>query len=79
MNTVMRQDSGIFLEQHQEIQEFDLLLADMNGVFRGKRIQRQKLEAVWEEGIYLPASIFAMDVTGETMEETGLGFASGDR
>ena len=79
MNTKFVEEAESFLEQHPEIREFDLLLPDMNAVFRGKRIQRKKLISIYKKGLYFPASVFAMDVTGETMEETGLGFKSGDQ
>ncbi len=67
-----------FLKNNQNIEEFDLLLPDMNGVLRGKRIKRENLISIYKKGIYLPVSVFGLDVTGETMEETGLGLKSGD-
>jgi len=73
------EEANIFLEQYQDISEFDLLLPDMNAVLRGKRIQRKKLSSIFKKGIFFPKSVFAFDVTGETMEETGLGFESGDQ
>jgi len=73
------EEANIFLEQYPDISEFDLLLPDMNAVLRGKRIQRKKLSSIFKKGIYFPKSVFAFDVTGETMEETGLGFESGDQ
>ena len=79
MNSTFVEEAESFLEQHPAIREFDLLLPDMNAVFRGKRIQRGKLISIYKKGIFFPASVFAMDVTGETMEETGLGFKSGDQ
>ena len=79
MNSTFVEEAESFLEQHPDIREFDLLLPDMNAVLRGKRIQRGKLISIYKKGIFFPASVFAMDVTGETMEETGLGFKSGDQ
>jgi len=67
-----------FLKQHPEIQLVDLLIPDMNGVLRGKRVQASKLPKLAESGCYLPASVFGMGVTGETMEPTGLGLSTGD-
>ena len=69
----------IFLKKHPDILECDLLLPDSNAVLRGKRIRKEKLSSIFKKGMYFPASVFAMDVTGETMEETGLGIESGDR
>ena len=79
MNSAFLEEAKLFLEQHPEIREIDLLLPDMNAVLRGKRIQKKKLSSIYKKGIYFPASVFAMDVSGETMEETGLGFESGDQ
>ena len=78
METENISEAEIFLEQNQDIEEFDLLLPDMNGVLRGKRIQRENLLRMYKKGLYLPVSVFGLDVTGETMEETGLGLKSGD-
>ena len=67
-----------FLREHPEVQFVDLLIADMNGVVRGKRIERNNLPKVFEKGINLPASLFALDITGSTVESTGLGLDIGD-
>jgi len=67
-----------FLREHPEVQFVDLLIADMNGVVRGKRIERNNLPKVFEKGINLPASLFALDITGSTVESTGLGRDIGD-
>ena len=67
-----------FLKRFSDLKGIDLLIADLNGVLRGKRIQSSALAKVFQEGIYLPASVFAGDITGATVEETGLGMAQGD-
>jgi glutamine synthetase len=56
----------------------DLLLPDMNGLLRGKRVSRDALEKVYADGVCLPMSLIATDITGNTVEETGLGYAIGD-
>ena len=77
MDEALEKQAGSFLRSHPGLRDFDLLIADMNGVFRGKRVSREKLLKICREGMYLPASVFAMDVNGETMEETGFGISSG--
>ncbi len=67
-----------FLQAHPETQYVDLLISDMNGVVRGKRIERASLHKVYEKGINLPASLFALDINGSTVESTGLGLDIGD-
>ncbi len=56
----------------------DLLLPDMNGLLRGKRITRDALDKVYRDGVCLPMSLIATDITGNTVEETGLGYDIGD-
>ncbi len=56
----------------------DLILPDMNGLLRGKRITRDALEKVYQNGVCLPMSLIATDITGNTVEETGLGYDIGD-
>ena len=78
MSEPLKTEIESFLENHSDLKAFDLQIPDMNGVFRGKRVNLEKLIKVSGDGLFLPASIFGMDVVGETMEETGLGISSGD-
>ncbi|MGM0983841.1 MAG: glutamine synthetase family protein [Pseudomonadota bacterium] len=67
-----------FLDRHPDVDSVDLLISDLNGVLRGKRIPRDNLEKAFSEGVNLPASVFALDILGNTIEATGLGLSSGD-
>jgi glutamine synthetase len=67
-----------FLEAHPEIEAFDIVLTDCNGVGRGKIIRRHELEALYRSGRHLPISILGLDITGEDVHETGLIWDSGD-
>ena len=67
-----------FWARYPQIKHIDLRLSDLNGIPRGKRVAADTLAKVLAEGIYLPASVFALDVTGDTVEGTGLGFRHGD-
>jgi len=71
-------EASTFLKAHPETVFVDLLIADMNGVVRGKRIERAALPKVYEKGINLPASIFALDINGSTVESSGLGLDIGE-
>src|SRR5690606_11798678 len=75
---VQLNEANAFLKKHPEVLFVDLLIADMNGVVRGKRIERTSLHKVYEKGINLPASLFALDINGSTVESTGLGLDIGD-
>src|SRR6478736_9511326 len=70
--------SAAELEAIAGCESVDLLLPDMNGLLRGKRVQREALEKVYTDGVCLPMSLIATDITGNTVEETGLGYAIGD-
>ncbi|MDX1607132.1 MAG: glutamine synthetase family protein, partial [Candidatus Competibacterales bacterium] len=67
-----------FAAAHPEIEAIDLLLPDLNGLLRGKRIRCAALEKLYRDGLALPASVFAATITGDTVESTGLGFDEGD-
>jgi glutamine synthetase len=67
-----------FLAARPAVRVVDLLLADLCGVLRGKRVDHTDLSGVYERGMYLPGSMFALDVLGGTIQSTGLGFDEGD-
>lgn len=67
-----------FLEENPDVAAVDCVIADINGCLRGKRVRRDALTKVYTDGICLPGSLYALDITGTTVEATGLGFDSGD-
>lgn len=67
-----------FLDAHPAVRAIDVLLTDTSGVVRGKRVEREGLAAIYERGLFLPGSMFALDVRGGTVQATGLGFDEGD-
>src|SRR5690606_21538950 len=75
---VQLNEANAFLKEHPEVQYVDLLIADMKGVVRGKRIERASLHKVYEKGINLPASLLALDINGITVESTGMSMEIGD-
>jgi glutamine synthetase len=72
------EEAATFLDQHPEIEAFDVVLTDANGVGRGKIIRRHELAAIYEGGRHMPISILGLDITGEDVHETGLIWDSGD-
>lgn len=74
----MTQELTDFLRQYPDVQTLELLTSDLNGMIRGKRIERPMFESVFAEGVALPGSLYALDATGTTIEETGLGLETGD-
>ncbi|MEC8900036.1 MAG: glutamine synthetase family protein [Candidatus Neomarinimicrobiota bacterium] len=78
MPTIKPAGYNQYLKNNPNVTGIDLLIADLNGVLRGKRVQPSALQKVFKDGICLPASVFALDITGVTVEETGLGVSQGD-
>ncbi|WP_457938926.1 glutamine synthetase family protein [Mesorhizobium sp. 10J20-29] len=72
------QEAQEFLDAHPEIEAFDIVLTDSNGVGRGKIIRRHELKSLYEGGRHLPISVLGLDITGEDVHETGLIWDSGD-
>lgn len=71
-------EAKAFLAAHPQVEAFDIVLTDANGVGRGKIIRRHELESVYEKGRHLPISILGLDIAGEDVHETGLIWDSGD-
>src|SRR4029079_16504799 len=67
-----------FLTEHPEVRFFDAFVNDLNTIERGKRIDRGGIARMFDSGMPLPGSMFALDIEGGTVEATGLGFADGD-
>ncbi len=74
----MQQELEAFLAARPGVRFIDLLLHDLNGVDRGKRLDVASAPQVFAHGLLLPGSMFALDVPGETVQATGLGFDEGD-
>lgn len=71
-------EAQAFLDANPQIEAFDLVLIDANGIARGKIIRRHELMGVYTSGRHLPISILGLDVLGEDVEETGLVWEAGD-
>lgn len=71
-------EARAFLDAHPQIEAFDIVLTDANGIGRGKIIRRHELLVLYEGGRHLPISILGLDIVGEDVHETGLIWDSGD-
>lgn len=56
----------------------ELLLPDMNGILRGKRIPREEMDKLYGAGVNLPAATTMLDVKGMTFETIRQGSVDGD-
>ena len=71
-------EAEAFLAAHPEIEAFDIVLHDANGIGRGKIIRRHELLPFYKGGRHLPISILGLDICGEDVHETGLIWDQGD-
>ena len=71
-------EAEAFLAAHPEIEAFDIILHDANGIGRGKIIRRHELLSFFNSGRHLPISILGLDICGEDVHETGLIWDQGD-
>lgn len=61
-----------------DLETITAMFADSNGIMRGKILPGLSLEKLLTDGVFLPASVFGTDATGESVAETGLVWESGD-
>ncbi len=71
-------EAEAFLHAHPDIEAFDLVLTDANGIARGKIIRRHELLGLYTAGRHLPISILGLDILGEDVGDTGLVWDVGD-
>lgn len=67
-----------FRARHPEIAAVDMLVCDMSGILRGKRLAAGALDKLFKGGVLMPGSTFALDVTGANVDATGIGMGDGD-
>jgi glutamine synthetase len=59
-------------------QLLELLIADMNGILRGKRVGRHEIESVLTKGFNMPGSSVMLDSKGQTIDGVEYGTRDGD-
>ncbi len=67
-----------FLTQHPQAKTLDAILADMNHVYRGKRMALADLPKVISQGLAMPGPIITVDQLGFSNDPGGLGVSDGD-
>lgn len=72
-----RRKADDFIRKH-DIKKIRLVFSDQNGLMRGKNVPAEIFLKSIESGIGFAQSIFAMDIEGETIAETGLLWEHGD-
>ena len=67
-----------FIKEHPEIRMLEVVIPDINGILRGKRITIDEAHELYESGIKACGSTPLMSNKGETIPELGLGTIDGD-
>ena len=67
-----------FLETHPRTKMVEILLPDVNGILRGKRIGRDELETLYRQGLKMCASTPLVDSRGEVPFNIDFGTRDGD-
>ncbi len=72
------EEAAQFLDANPSVSWIDILLFDMNGMPRGKRVRRGDLVGAAKNGLLLPASVYVLDPRGNSIAETGRLWETGD-
>jgi glutamine synthetase len=67
-----------FLARFPGTNSVDVVLPDLNGVARGKRLSERGFEAALQGGLSFPTSLYALDTTGANVDASGLVWEQGD-
>ncbi|MDZ7643162.1 MAG: glutamine synthetase family protein [Woeseiaceae bacterium] len=65
-----------FSRRHPKTATMDLLIADINGVLRSKRIPRRDFDKTFRDGFYMPAGVVLLDTLGDTV--SGIRYTNDD-
>ena len=69
---------NLFLESHPDLEILELLVPDMNGIIRGKRLDISEAETLFSKGINFPAATHLLDSSGNVIDGLVLGTDDGD-
>lgn len=72
------EDLRALLEAAPDLRMLEVVMPDLNGILRGKRITRDEAAELFESGIKTCGSTPLMSCKGETIPELGLGTIDGD-
>lgn len=76
--TRMPETLDAFLDEHPLTESVDLLLPDLAGIPRGKRIPPASLRQACRGEAFFATSLYALDTSGANAAETGLIWEEGD-
>jgi len=73
-----KQELEAYLAAHPDTRYLEALIADMNGILRGKRAERDDFHKLFGKGMNLCASTTILDSRGHTFESIPYGVRDGD-
>ena len=78
MSIASRKELQAFLKQYPEISMLELLMPDLNGILRCKRIPVSEFDTFFSHGVKGPESTILLNVLGEFCDELNFVMAEGD-
>ena len=72
------EEFSYFLKQHKKIKYLDVILGDLSGIIRGKRIPISDADKIFKSGVQFCYSTFLLDTSGYCPDAEGRGFTDGD-
>ena len=78
MNDQKIDEARTFLAAWPDARAIELLLPDLNGILRGKRIGRRELQSLWRDGVAFPATGILLDSRGALIDGLSYGSDDGD-
>ena len=73
-----REEFDIFYKKHPNIKFLDVILGDLAGIIRGKRIPISDADKIFKSGVQFCYSTFLLDASGYCPDAEGRGFTDGD-
>ena len=67
-----------FKKKHKKIKYLDVILGDLSGIIRGKRIPISDADKIFTTGVQFCYSTFLLDTSGYCPDAEGRGFTDGD-
>ncbi|MDH4049213.1 MAG: glutamine synthetase family protein [Gammaproteobacteria bacterium] len=74
--SIRNKELAKFLQQHPETDVMELMIPDLAGVLRCKRVRAHEFDKVFEDGFYMPAGTVLLDTLGNTIP--GIKFSADD-
>ena len=71
-------DFNNFITENKKVKYLDVILGDLSGIIRGKRIPIADADKIFKSGVQFCYSTFLLDTSGYCPDAEGRGFTDGD-